>query len=971
MQKKLRISKHSKQWWLESCNLALNTYRTTRSHKNWKFFKTTVKNTKWSFFDGKIQEIANKSQGPWELMNWVKKRKLPATEAIKYNDHPCLTPDSLWNTLHSSFNIALHRHVDLNILNEVMHKPRQSWSPFSRYEFISLISKCIDTSAPGPDKMTWRHWKLIIKNDDCLSKIINIADVCINLGHWLKYFKVSTIVVIPKPNKSSYDNLKAFHPIVLLNTLGKLIEKVIAKRLQFIVVSNNFIHPSQLGGLKFKSTADAGIALTHIVQSRWVKGRNTSTLAFDISQYFPSLNYRLLVLILKKAGLNPKVTNLFANYLIQRSTKYLWNDLSSPFFKVNVGVVQGSALSSILSTLYLFPLLYILENRLKNLNILISILSFVDNSLFIAQNKSFDIFNSHLFCSYNILSKLLDSFGLVIEHSKTETFHFSRSQGVFNPPPLDLSPLRGLILWPKDLWKTLGFIFNQKPAFHKHIDHYANKALSIVKCMKLLGNLSWGISPLQKQLLYRSCALPIALYGFQLWFYNKAPTSYHMKILNKIQRRAAIWILGAFKTSLLEGIEAIAGVIPIRFHLQKITKRSQICLFKLPDNHILKNLLDDSPRRVKSSNSHNIGSLTNRQRSLTKGHLIDSNIKSYGSFPSFSPLNPEFSPGHCVIDNFSNCFSFNLVKKIDKNPNKTHAQELDDMVLRNSSLPHTGLVITDTSIKNDIAVSISHIHSANQLPIKTVHHAFFVTSMETKLFVIRCGINQACSINNISKIIIVTDSIHVARKMFYSKSHPFQIHLAAILNELWKFFISNESNSIKFWECPSKLKWRFHHDTDKDSKSFLVTPSYLSKIFWDFCKKSDCNELTKLWKMTFQASEGKGNHFLDLLDDDLNTIEPSYAKGGPWLQLFGHSNSLCACTTRAITNHGPIREYRLWFFPSMDFLCPCNNYPIQSRRHILHECNRFNGYWNLRRDMLKHFVMFLTANLNAFAFNNN
>ena len=379
-------------------------------------------------------------------MNWVKKRKLPATEAIKYNDHPCLTPDSLWNTLHSSFNIALHRHVDLNILNEVMHKPRQSWSPFSRYEFISLISKCIDTSAPGPDKMTWRHWKLIIKNDDCLSKIINIADVCINLGHWLKYFKVSTIVVIPKPNKSSYDNLKAFHPIVLLNTLGKLIEKVIAKRLQFIVVSNNFIHPSQLGGLKFKSTADAGIALTHIVQSRWVKGRNTSTLAFDISQYFPSLNYRLLVLILKKAGLNPKVTNLFANYLIQRSTKYLWNDLSSPFFKVNVGVVQGSALSSILSTLYLFPLLYILENRLKNLNILISILSFVDNSLFIAQNKSFDIFNSHLFCSYNILSKLLDSFGLVIEHSKTETFHFSRSQGVFNPPPLDLSPLRGLIL---------------------------------------------------------------------------------------------------------------------------------------------------------------------------------------------------------------------------------------------------------------------------------------------------------------------------------------------------------------------------------------------------------------------------------------------------------------------------------------------------------------------------------------------
>jgi len=109
-------------------------------------------------------------------------------------------------------------------------------------------------------------------------------------------------------------------------------------------------------------------------------------------------------------------------------------------------------------------------------------------------------------------------------------------------------------------------------------------------------------------------------------------------------------------------------------------------------------------------------------------------------------------------------------------------------------------------------------------------------------------------------------------------------------------------------------------------------------------------------------------HFLDLLDDDFNTIEPFYTKGGPWLQVFGHSNSLCARATRAITNHAPIGEYRLRFFPNEDFTCPCNNYPIESRRHILHECRRFNGYWNPRRDLLNHFIMFLIANPNAFAF---
>jgi len=96
-------------------------------------------------------------------------------------------------------------------------------------------------------------------------------------------------------------------------------------------------------------------------------------------------------------------------------------------FDVNVRVGQGSALSPILSALYLTLFLYILENWLKNLKIPISILSFVDDGLIITQNKSFDISNSHLFCSYNVLSKLLNSFGLVIEHSKTEIFHFSRS----------------------------------------------------------------------------------------------------------------------------------------------------------------------------------------------------------------------------------------------------------------------------------------------------------------------------------------------------------------------------------------------------------------------------------------------------------------------------------------------------------------------------------------------------------------
>ena len=140
------------------------------------------------------------------------------------------------------------------------------------------------------------------------------------------------------------------------------------------------------------------------------------------------------------------------------------------------------------------------------------------------------------------------------------------------------------------------------------------------------------------------------------------------------------------------------------------------------------------------------------------------------------------------------------------------------------------------------------------------------------------------------------------------------------------------------------------------------------KISWDYCKKSNSNDIIKQWKMTFQASDGKGNHFLDLLDDDFNIIELSYLKGGPWLQAFGHFNLLCAQATRAITNHASIGDYRLRFFPDKDFSCSCNNYPIELRRHILHKCKRFNEYWNPRRDLLNYFIMFLVANPNAFTF---
>ena len=234
----------------------------------------------------------------------------------------------------------------------------------------------------------------------------------------------------------------------------------------------------------------------HIIHLDQVKNISTNILAFNIVQFFPSLNHCFLTCILQKADLNICIINFFINYLINRKTNYVQNNFLSLMFEVNVGVGQGSALSLILFALYLSSFLYILENHLKNLNISISIILFMDDGLFISQNKLLVTSNSHLFCSYNIMTKLLNKFSLIVKHSKTKVFHFNRSHGLFNPSPLDLSSIRGSILVSKNSWKYLGFIFDRKLSFHQHINYYSNRAISMVKCMKILGNSSHSIIPI-------------------------------------------------------------------------------------------------------------------------------------------------------------------------------------------------------------------------------------------------------------------------------------------------------------------------------------------------------------------------------------------------------------------------------------------------------------------------------------------
>jgi len=132
------------------------------------------------------------------------------------------------------------------------------------------------------------------------------------------------------------------------------------------------------------------------------------------------------------------------------------------------------------------------------------------------------------------MSKILLDADLVMEHSRTKLFYFMKAQHSPNPF-IDLSSIGGSVISPKPIWQYLGFYFDYRLNFNYHIHFYATKCLFTLSAMKMLENSSRGLLPIQKQLLYRTYILPIALYRFQLWFFKGASIVKNINELKKMQ----------------------------------------------------------------------------------------------------------------------------------------------------------------------------------------------------------------------------------------------------------------------------------------------------------------------------------------------------------------------------------------------------------------------------------------------------
>jgi len=113
-----------------------------------------------------------------------------------------------------------------------------------------------------------------------------------------------------------------------------------------------------------------------------------------------------------------------------------------------------------------------------------------------------------------------------------------------------------------------------------------------------------------------------------------------------------------------------------------------------------------------------------------KSSIADSNRRLNSLFSFFDNFHKELFAGFYLVDNFPNCFSFHTVNCKEKKIRNAHIQNLNK-VFENSFLdPNTVVIITNMSIKNNYATSISHVYFSSNIIAKTIYQAINITSTE-------------------------------------------------------------------------------------------------------------------------------------------------------------------------------------------------------------------------------------------------
>ena len=169
---------------------------------------------------------------PWEGVRWTRPRAPPPFSTIKVDGRAPEDVKELFSIMHDQFSQAAARSPaedDIRaLLGQLQLLPERSFPPFSHQEIHDAVAITGNGSTPGPDRITWELLKSALQINGAPEGLCYLFNQVRASGVWPSWFKQSTCIIILKPNKPKYNVPKAFRPISLLNTIGKLLTKMIA-----------------------------------------------------------------------------------------------------------------------------------------------------------------------------------------------------------------------------------------------------------------------------------------------------------------------------------------------------------------------------------------------------------------------------------------------------------------------------------------------------------------------------------------------------------------------------------------------------------------------------------------------------------------------------------------------------------------------------------------------------------------------
>lgn len=446
------------------------------------------------------------------------------------------------------------KHKKDSIALTPLNKFQEVNKDFTLQELTHALMKA-SGSSPGPDGITYEVYKNFnLTNKQAFLRFLNHIW---NTGQRPKEWNKSFVIPIPKIKCPKYAD--KIRPITLMNTDAKLLDKLTNSRLLYILEKYDLLSIQQSGFRPKRTIDNYTIPLVLDAQSSIQKKSHTQAISFDIEKAFDKIWPSTILQQMSEMGIGGLLFKFVENFLKQRWFKVNNGGYFSEEFSIDMGVPQGSPISS---TLFLIGF----EAILKPLSSIkgIKSMAYADDLLIYTSSDDNNTNTAILQKAIDLITSIGNASGLNISKEKTKAIHFCnkykckrKSNTLFD---MNIEEVRHL--------KLLGIWFDQRLTWGYHINNLRNRLVSDLSLVRCLGHPKYGAS----QEIIRSVimSLPIAKIRHGITAYGFCCNT-NIKKMNATINSFKRTMLNAYCTTPIESLSAETGILNFNGLLEKET----------------------------------------------------------------------------------------------------------------------------------------------------------------------------------------------------------------------------------------------------------------------------------------------------------------------------------------------------------------------------------------------------------------